>query len=69
MDSPSKRPKLSDTTCEGTTFGLPFKSISFRDLKDLHLIKFIKGSIFSLKYLDQEISRFDFFQKIHKIDV
>jgi hypothetical protein len=45
--------KFNGATYKGSLLGVIFKNISLKDIKLLKIIDFIKGSIFSLKKIDQ----------------
>ena len=61
--------KFGGQVMNGTAIGMVMRNLSLRDLGLFGMIKFIKGSIFSLKYLEEQQNRVNLFRDIPEIDV
>ena len=61
--------KFGGQIVSGSTIGIILKNISLRDLGFFGIIKFIRGVMFSLKSLEEQMNRVNLFQDIPEINV
>lgn len=61
--------KFNGATYKGSLLGIIFKNISIRDIKLLKIIGFIRGAIFSLNCLEDEMNKVNFLEDIPEINV
>jgi pimeloyl-ACP methyl ester carboxylesterase len=61
--------RFNGATYKGSLIGLVIKNISLKDIMNLKIINFIRGSIFSLKCLKNEMSKVNFSEDIWQINV
>lgn len=61
--------KFGGQTVNGTTIGMVIKNITARDLGVMGLVKFIQGSMFSLKHLEEQLNKANLFHDVTEIKV